>query len=851
MHFDFRLEVDGVFRSWAVPKGVSIDPADRRLAVVTEEHPFDYGSFEGVIPAGQYGAGRVIVWDCGIYSPDEGGPHEYADPTAAAARVRAGLEQGKLSIFLRGAKLKGSFALVRLRNPGEWFVLKHRDPYAGAADLDPRSPLSGHRVEEVDATVARIDSRLLGPDGPKEALPERLAPMLAEAATGGASALARFGPDWHCEPKLDGYRVLAFVDGDRVRLRSRNGIDYADRFPGVVAALLAQAVPALVVDGELVALDEGGRPSFHALQDYATLRLAGRDIPVVFFAFDLLHFAGHDLRGHRQVERTRWLAQCLLPHPYLQVVHATHDGPALYEAATAAGFEGVVAKRIDGRYHGGRRSSDWRKVKATQTAEFVVGGYTAGRGSRHRLGALLLGVREEGRLRYAGHVGAGLDAAAIDRLLDRLAPLAGARSPFTPKPPLHAPTTWVKPRIVVEVKYAELTPEGRLRAPVFLRVRDDRLPRSVRSPTGQAPPEAAATDTIAAMVAALDDLPATRATLEVGGERIALTHLDRVYWPARRRGGRGFTKRDLLRYLIQVSGWMLPHLADRPLTMIRMPDGIGGKRFFQKHWTQARPAFVRTIQVWSESRSGRQNYLVCNDLPTLVWLGQVGTLEFHVWHSRASPAPEQPPAGTDYASSLAAMEASLLDRPDFLVFDLDPYIYSGREKRGEEPELNDRAFARAREVAFRLRELLETMGLVPFLKTSGKTGLHIFAPVERTLDFDAARQACQSIGAHLMRQHPDDITMEWRIVKRTGRIFMDYNMNVRGKTLNAAYSPRGVPAATVSMPLDWEELARAHPEDFTLANAVARLSRTGDRWADLAASKVSFEWAVGRAPEER
>jgi bifunctional non-homologous end joining protein LigD len=336
-------------------------------------------------------------------------------------------------------------------------------------------------------------------------------------------------------------------------------------------------------------------------------------------------------------------------------------------------------------------------------------------------------------------------------------------------------------------------------------------------------------------------------TLELGEHRIRLTHLDRVYWPAEPSLDQpALTKRDLLRYFVQVAPFMLPHLADRPLTMIRMPDGIHGQRFFQKHWEQERPPFVETITVFSGHKDEPHDYLLCNNLPTLLWLAQSGTLEFHVWHSRAKPGADAASESADYASSLEALEASVLNYPDYVLFDIDPYIYSGKEAPGAEPELNDAAFEKGKEVAFRLRELLHGMGLEAIVKTSGKTGLHVFVPIRRTLDFEAARAVSEAVGRHLLRQHPQDITLEWSVPKRTGKIFMDYNMNVRGKTLNVAYSPRGAPGAPVSMPLTWEELAGAHPLDFRITNAAQRLARTGDRWSDALNRKQSLEKALGR-----
>ena len=333
--------------------------------------------------------------------------------------------------------------------------------------------------------------------------------------------------------------------------------------------------------------------------------------------------------------------------------------------------------------------------------------------------------------------------------------------------------------------------------------------------------------------------------LKVGGARIGLSNLDRIYWPGAGARTPAVDKRDFLRYLARVGRFMLPHLTDRPLTMIRMPEGINGERFFQKHWSQSLPDFVESVTVFSGHKDERHRYLLANNLPTLLWLGQVGTLEFHVWHSRAQPAPEAAGAKTDYSSSLAALESSILNYPDYLVFDIDPYIYSGKEPPGAEPELNKRGFAVGKRVAFWLRALLKEMSLEAIVKTSGKTGLHLFVPIVRTVTFDEARHICETVGRHLMRAHPKDITMEWATEKRTGKIFIDYNMNVRGKTLNVAYSPRGVLGAPVSMPLSWEELEAAEPMDFTINNVPDLLEKNGDRWHDVLEAKQSLTKAFG------
>jgi bifunctional non-homologous end joining protein LigD len=836
MHYDFRLECDGVLKSWAVPKGPSPDPAEKRLAVQTEDHPLDYATFEGVIPPGQYGAGEVIVWDCGPYSPDEGG-HWFHHREEAERQTREGLEKGKLSILLRGEKVKGSFALVRTADRKNWLLIKHKDRFVAKADLTAqnRSVLSGFTVEDMTAAPAhRIGVERLVPAGEPRPLPQSLAPMQAEL---GDAAFNH--ADWVWEPKLDGYRALAFIDAKGVQLRSRRGLDLAADFPRLAAELAKQAVNSMVLDGEIVAFDASGKPSFNALQN--------RSQQTVFYCFDLLNFEGVDLRNLPYADRRRYLAQCLLPSPLVQLVHASDDGVALHAASRASGLEGVIGKRKDSRYESGKRSSAWVKVKATQSAEFVIGGYTTGKGARAPLGALLVGYWDEGKLRYASHVGSGFDDQTIATVQAKLEPLRTSTRPFVEKPPVNAPTQWVRPELAAEVKFQSWTDDGSLRAPVFLRLREDIDPKEIRRTESSKPDSVEGPKSEIGEILQQLENAKNAFTLAIGPHQIRLTHLDRVYWPADAALKQpALTKRDLVRYFAQVSPFILPHLADRPLTMIRMPDGITGQRFYQKHWEQARPDFVDTLTVFSGTKDESHEVLVCNNLPTLLWLAQSGTLEFHVWHSRAKPGEDAASKATDYASSAESLDESVLSYPDYVVFDIDPYIYSGKEAPGEEPELNTLAFEKGKEVAFRLRDLLHSMSLEPVVKTSGKTGLHVFVPINRTIDFHSAREVSELVGRHLMRLHPKDITLEWSVPKRTGKIFMDYNMNVRGKTLNVAYSPRGAPGAPVSMPLTWEELAGAHPLDFRITNAAQRLAETGDRWRDALSRKQSLERALER-----
>jgi bifunctional non-homologous end joining protein LigD len=855
LHYDFRLELDGVLKSWAVPKGPSLEYGDKRLAVEVEDHPFDYGSFEGVIPAKEYGAGNVIVWDCGVYSPDEDGRYSFGNREEAQERIRTELADGKLSFFLRGEKLKGSFALVRTSTDKSWLLLKHKDRFVsgGAGDVlaRSRSVLSGRSLDELASNTAeRLDAAVLGPTGPQEAIPRKLEPMLAESGD-----QPRSDPQWLYEPKVDGYRVIAFLKDGEVRLQSRRGIDLTTAFPEIVADLKAQAVDSMILDGEIVALDASGRPSFNALQNRRELKTpnelaaAQREAPVILLCFDLLHFAGINLRGAPYIDRRRYLSQCLLTSAHLQLVHTSDDAEKLYAASLDAGFEGIVAKRKDSVYQPGKRSGAWLKLKATQTAEFVVGGYTKGKGARAALGSLLLGYWSGSKLHFAGHVGSGLDDAVVTELAGRFAKLERKAQPFVEKPPLHRPTTWLDPELVVEVSFVEWTPDGMLRAPVFERVRDDIESRSIKGgpKAKRVKPARLVTppNEIAEVLQQLEN-KSHRLDLTVAGAKIRLTNLDRVYWPANPELKQpAITKRDLVRYLAAVSRYMLPHLRDRPLTMIRMPEGITGERFYQKHWEQARPDFVPMVSVYSGHKDEKHQYVVANNLPTLLWLGQSGTLEFHVWHSRANVGGDAVNRNTDYDSSEESLSDSVLNYPDYLVFDIDPYIYSGKEAAGEEPEFNKKGFEGGRRVAFWLHALLKQMSLEAVVKTSGKTGLHVFVPINRTVTFDGARQITEMVGRHLLKEHPKEITMEWATGKRTGKIFIDHNMNVRGKTLRVAYSPCGSPGATVSMPLTWEELEAAEPTDFAINNVLPRLEKSGDRWHDALSAKQSLADAFG------
>ncbi|MCC6236461.1 MAG: non-homologous end-joining DNA ligase [Dehalococcoidia bacterium] len=900
MHYDVRLEFGGTMKSWPIPRGPSIDPSEKRLAVMTEDHPLDYAWFEGIIPRGQYGAGEVIVWDNGTYSPDEGGHLSFHDRAEAERRMFEGLAAGKISVTFRGRKLKGSWTLIKTaQDPKSWLAIKHRDDYADPThDLiaEHRSVICGLSIEDLQAGHLPDRSTPRAPLRPHEltgaraaSLPRAFEPMQAANSEGPFSH-----PDWIFEPKLDGIRAVVTIDRSeeppRVSMRSRRGNEIAHQYPALAAALARQPVANAVFDGEIVAFDQNGRPSFEALQqrmgltDPTQVREADANNPVVFYAFDLPHLDGYDLTRAPTWMRKELLARVLLTSARVQYLdHFERDGESAYRGAEALGLEGVVAKKRDTAYEPGRRSRSWLKVKIRPTEDFVVGGYTAGNGGRGgSFGALVVGqYDEEGRLIPAGRVGSGFNERTLADLLAQLKPLERASMPFAEEPSSKspyarngdAPVTWVEPELVVEVEYAEWTADGNLRAPVFKRLRPDRRaaditraqsetvtvpsrPVAVASSAAPAarpepapqPSDAGLAASVASVLEQLDNSQ-QRLTLEVDGYEIPVTNLDKVMWPAVEAGRdgrvsaqRALTKRDLLVYLARTAHLLLPHLRDRPLTLTRFPNGLEGGSFYQKHYEQA-PPFVHEFLVWADKRD--QDFIVCNNLATLLWTGQIANLALHTSLARINPAPDALDRPAFFSGSRETVEASVLNYPDFVLFDLDPYIYAGHEAEGAEPELNRTAYQRTCEVALWLKEMLDGASLSSFVKTSGATGLHVYVPIVRNLDYGAVRGIAETLGGFLVKAHPQQVTMEWQTKNRAGKVFFDANQNARIKNMAAAYSPRAKPGAPVSVPVRWNELFEVYPTELTILTAPARFEERGDLWAPILESKHDLRAALG------
>ena len=766
MHWDLRLEIDGVLASWAVPKGPSDDPGQKRFAARTEDHPMEYAEFEAIIPEGNYGAGAMIVWDQGTYRTVDG------------TRPADGLAAGKLDLLLRGHKLDGRFALVRMKGEeGRSWLLLSKGPARDAGEEItrrlPRSVLSGLTVEQLrdghspaPELLRELDS-LDAPGGTPSI--RELRPMLAST---GSEPFA--DPAWLFELKYDGARVLARRRGDEVQLRARSGRDATQTYPEIARALARLPVDDALLDGEVVALDARGRSSFELLQRRFR-GAAGRpraeiETPVVYYAFDLIGLLGRDLRGLPLVERKRLLAR-LLPGTgrIRRVDHIEGDGRALFAAAREHGLEGVIAKRALSRWTAGERSADWLKLKVERRADLVIAGWQPRRGSRRVIGSLVLGWWRDGELVHAGNVGSGLSDTDLDELRDRLDALEQDACPLAaPVPPARG-TIWVRPEQVCEVRYNEVTAAGLLRQPVFARLRDDRdaagcEARSGRD-TGQVAPRAA---------------PRPRES------ELELTHLDKLFWPAE-----GYTKRDLIAYHEAIWPWLAPYLRDRPVVLTRYPDGIDGKSFYQKNAPEFTPAWVER-----ETIDGT-DYFICNELRTLLYVINSGAIPLHVWHARRDR----------------------LDRPDWVVLDLDP-------KRAP--------FAHVVRVARQLHRLLEELGAPHFVKTSGQDGLHVLLPLDGSLDHDQARILAELLARVVVEALPEIATIARPLAARGEKVYVDYLQNGRGKLIAAPFCVRPRPGAPVSTPLRWTQVtSRLDPTRWNVRTTPRAMRRSGDPMADL------------------
>jgi len=735
LHYDFRLERDGALLSWAVPKGVPLEPGEQHLAVHVEDHPLEYATFEGEIPKGEYGAGTVEIWDNGTYE------------------LLEEKKNGALTVRLHGKRLEGTWTLVPAHlggNEKNWLILRKRD------DAVPAARRSGQTYKPMLATLAE--------DVPR-------------------------GAGWAFEVKWDGYRAIATESGGDVTLTSRNGNDLTTRFQNVAKEIpKVVKTPDCVLDGEVCALDESGRSSFSAMQQ------GKPGTPVVYYVFDVLEIEGEPVIDLPLVERRKLLEGLLdRRNKTVRLSETFDDGQALLEAATQQRLEGIMAKRLDSRYLPGKRTRDWLKIKTHSEQEFVVAGYTKGTGRRaSSFGSLVLGYYVGNELVYAGNVGTGFNSQEIERLLDKLRPLRREASPFreVPKMPKvrKGDVIWVEPKLVAEVEFAEWTHDGRLRAPTYKGLREDRSAEEVRR-------EEPITDVV-----------------KKGTRELKLSNLDKVFFPTER-----ITKGDLLEYYRAVAPVLVPHLKERPFTMVRWPDGIEGKKFFQKdapsHMPEWIPRFRTEVSTRASPRTKKWvNFPVVHDELALLWMVNMGCIDMNTWYSRI----DRP------------------ERPDLVLFDLDP-----------SPDVG---FKETVQVALLVKQALDAFGLVGFPKTSSAEGMHILVPVERRYTYADTRQFAEIVAGAIARTHRGLATTEWTKAKRRG-VLIDANQNGEGKTIASAYSVRPRPGAPVSTPLRWSEVNEdLDPLSFTMPVVLERVRKLGDLFAGVLTTRQRLTDAVQREP---
>jgi bifunctional non-homologous end joining protein LigD len=818
LHYDFRLELNGVLLSWAVPKGPSLDPNDKRLAMHVEDHPLEYGEFEGVIPPKQYGAGTVMVWDRGTWTPK-------TDPDEAYAK-------GHLKFELHGQKLKGVWNLVRSRSgkyggDKSWLLFKEADEFArlgpeALAEDRPDSVVTGRSLEQIAAQADRVwhSNQSVAANVKGGAIRQRKAkpatdltklkgarksemPDAVEAQSATLVKSPPTGPAWVHEIKYDGYRMLCRIADGEAQMVSRSAKDWTGNFPSVTRALARLPVETAWVDGEVVAMDAQGHSSFQALQN----ALSGMTTATLsYLAFDLLYLNGVDLRGVALAERKRLLHELLSSAP-ATVKYSEHfaaPGPAFLQNVCALGLEGMVSKRADLPYQAGRGSA-WQKIKCARRQEMVIGGFTDPEGSRAGFGALLLGVYEpDGRLTYSGKVGTGFNAASLASLSRSLAALVQKESPFH-NPPRGAEghrAHWVKPVLVAEVAFTEWTDDGTLRHPSFQGLRTDKPATEVVRERETVPVE---TETSNEAPSNARPRARTRATEEkdaIAG--VTLSNPDKMLYPEAR-----LSKRDLASYYAAVGEWMLPHLRDRPLTLVRCPNGWDRKCFYQKNADDSVHDAISRVPI-RNGDGGASVYMMADSVSAIVALLQMGVLELHPWGSRSKK----------------------LGFPDRIILDLDP----------------DEALAweDVKQAVLIVKALLENLGLAPFLKATGGKGLHVVVPIEPSVGWERVKGFTKAVAEFLERAFPDRFTGKLLKISRRERIFIDYLRNSEGATAVAAYSLRAKANAPVSTPIAWDELAKdvrfAH---FNARNVPKRLAKIKhDPWQRIAESEASLTPAV-------
>jgi bifunctional non-homologous end joining protein LigD len=825
LHYDFRLEMDGVLKSWAIPKGPSLNPADKRLAMQVEDHPFDYRDFEGIIPAGNYGAGTVMVWDEGTYEPLE----ETNGTKAAQQKVLLKeLRDGSLKFSLNGKKLKGEFALVRTKGRGEnsWLLIKHRDRYASETPVidKDRSVLSKKTLEQIAKNAASPEwssnrkttsskskttpksTPSIPASAPRKPMPKDLPPMLATLID------KPFDDEgWSYEIKWDGYRALAYLQKGKVALRSRNNKSFEKYYP--IYDAFKQWSANAVIDGEIVVLNDKGQSDFGALQNWRS----EADGSLIYYIFDLLWLDGRDLTGLPLSER-RALLQSITPDDSIIRYSESFEtgGKEFFAKAQRLGLEGIMAKRTDSIYSPGARSRDWLKIKTASRQEVVIGGFTRNEDSPRLFSALLVGVFEKGRLQYTGKVGTGYTEQMQRDMMKQFKPLIRKESPFATIPDINQPSrfrpnppeakaTWLKPVLVGEVAFREMTTDGVMRQPSFQGMREDKDAKDIvlEKPT-PIPDRAPAPVKVSGSRRTLLNPSDETQTRKINGHDLSFTHLSKIFWPKEK-----YTKRDLLNYYYQVAPYILPWLKDRPQSLNRHPNGIAGPGFYQKNVSGKVPDWITTFPYHSADDEKEREFLVCTDEASLLYMISLGCIELNPWSSRTAKP----------------------DNPDWCIIDLDPDKKTPFEKVIEAAQVT--------------RQILDAAGVTSYCKTSGSTGLHIYFPLGARYTYEHSKEFARIVVQHVQEKIPGFTTIERMTSARKGKMYLDFLQNRPQATIAAPYSVRPKPGATVSAPLHWEEVKKGMTtQDFTMKNMPARLKEMGDLFKPVLGKGIDMEKAL-------
>ncbi|MEX0608102.1 MAG: DNA ligase D [Balneolaceae bacterium] len=797
LHYDLRLEMEGVLKSWAVPKGPSMNPADKRLAIHTEDHPIKYLDFEGIIPKGNYGAGEMVIWDRGTFT-------SASKKTKDTDDLVKGLEKGDLKIMLSGKKLKGEFALVSMKKENQWLLIKKKDEFSIDLDYDAE-----------DLAVERLDGNSGGEEtksGQKSLnLTDMIKPMMATKTKEIFE-----DPEWIYEKKWDGYRAVANISDGEVRLYSRNGISFNKKFAAVVEGL--KTIPQdAILDGEIVFLDKKGKPQFQMLQNYSP----DDEGELVYYVFDLLHLNGHDTTGLTLEQRKSLLPDVLGDAPNIAYSeHINKNAAKFFKQTVEDGMEGVIAKKANSKYHPGARSRNWLKIKSNERQEAIICGYTEG---KRLFGSLVLGMYEDDKLKYIGNCGSGFDEDSQREILKILKPLEIKDNPFGEKINLKGrKATWVKPEIICEIVFSEWTESESIRHPVFKGLRSDKSPteitkeKEVMKPSKEQKKKEQQKTEDKKQRSPSPQKNKNKSkikgsnVLEIEGISVPVTNLDKVYWP-----DEGYTKYDLIDYYVKMADVIMPYLVDRPQNLNRHPNGIYKEGFYQKDSGGILPDWIETIGIYSESSEKEIEYMLCQNTAALVYMANLGCIEINPWNSNTKS----------------------LDNPDYTVIDIDPSSKS--------------TFEEVIEVAQATKEVLDKAKIVGYCKTSGSRGMHVYLPLEAKYTYDEARDFTKLLCYYINEELPELTTMERSLKKRKDRIYLDYLQNRSGQTLAAPYCLRPKTGATASAPLKWSEVKSGlDMKDFNIHTMPERIKSMKDPFKKVLGKGIDIEKALKVLGEE-